>query len=62
MKKVMIDAVSLMAYLNEAEEIILKHSEHANTEYAKGVFIGVDHVKSYVEDLIDIKEAENATN
>lgn len=34
MKKVMIDAVSLMAFLNEAEEIILKHSERDNSEYA----------------------------
>lgn len=62
MKKVMIDAVSLMAFLNEAEEIILKHSEHCETEYARGVFRGVDHVKQYVEDLIDIKESENASN
>jgi dihydrodipicolinate reductase len=54
----MIDAVSLMAFLNEAEKIILKHSERDNSEYAKGVFRGVDHVRQYVEDLIDIKEHE----
>lgn len=62
MKQVLIDAVSLMAFLNEAEEIILKHSERDNSEYTKGVFRGVDHVKQYVEDLIDIKESENANN
>lgn len=59
MKEVLIDAVRLMAFLNEAEEIILKHSEHTETEYARGVFRGVDHVKQYVEDLIDIKEQTN---
>ena len=58
MKQVLIDAVSLMAFLNEAEEIILKHSRHTETEYARGVFRGVDHVRQYVEDLIDIKEHE----
>ena len=51
---VKVSAVKLMSYINDAELIILESNN--DTEYAKGIYFGLEHVKGYLENLIECED------
>lgn len=57
MNDVKVSAVKLMSYINDAELIILESNN--DTEYAKGIYFGLEHVKGYLENLIDCEDINN---
>lgn len=53
MNDIKVSAIKLMSYINDAELLVLGSDD---TEYAKGIYFGLEHVKGYLETLIECEE------
>ena len=51
---VKVSAVKLMSYINDAELMVLESNN--DSDYAKGIYFGLEHVKGYLENLIDCED------